>query len=115
MGCVWGIEKFFDEKSCLKHFRKNFKIQSEDDKNCHIKLEGLYKGKNKNFYVVKFTEDSLPYLRISYDNFNMLYGKNKKLKLRPVQEGMNTSDFYFISIENVSKRAEKNSIEPTEQ
>jgi peptide methionine sulfoxide reductase MsrA len=54
MGCVWGIEKFFDEKQCIKNFKKNFKVFSEEDKNSNIKVEGLWKGKNRNFYVVKF-------------------------------------------------------------
>lgn len=54
MGCVWGIEKFFDEKQCIKNFKKNFKVFCEEDKNSNIKVEGLWKGKNRNFYVVKF-------------------------------------------------------------
>jgi len=35
----------------------------------------------------------------------MIYGKNKKVKLRPVQEGMNTAEFHFISLENIAKPA----------
>jgi hypothetical protein len=43
----------------------------------------------------------------------MLYGKNKKVKLRALQEGMNTSEFYFISLDNIAKPAEKKSTEAT--
>ncbi len=112
-GCVWGIEKFFDEKQCLKHFKKNFKVYSEEDKNSQIKVDGLWKGKSRNFYVVRFSADSHPLLKISYDVFNMLYGKNKKVKLRALQEGMNTAEFYFISLDDIAKPAEKRSTEAT--
>lgn len=80
-------------------------MYTEEDTNSPIKVEGLWKGKNRNFYVVKFSPESFEHLKISHDAFNLLYGKSKKVKLRAMQEGMNTSEFYFISLTDIAKPA----------
>jgi hypothetical protein len=72
--CIWGIERFFDPKSCYKYFCKNFGE--------HADLTHLLKQKSKSFFVVRFSSP------LSAEQFNSQYAKNKRIKAKALQEGM---------------------------
>lgn len=68
--CIWGIEKYFDQKQCYKHFVKYFGQQD---------LTHLCKYKNKPFYLVRFMKP------INIEAFNSENAKNKRVKIKPIQ------------------------------
>jgi hypothetical protein len=97
--CIWGIEKFFDPKSCYKYFCKNFGE--------HPNATHLLKLRNKSFFVVKFNAP------IVVEEFNTQFARNKRVKAKPLQEGMELPEGDFMTIQQCTKPAEKKEVVAT--
>lgn len=89
--CIWGIEKYFDPKSCYKYFCKNFGE--------HPNVTHLLKIRNKSFFVVRFDAP------IAVEQFNATFAKNKRVKAKPLQEGMELPEGEFLTIEQCTRAA----------
>jgi hypothetical protein len=97
--CIWGIEKFFDPKACYKYFCKNFGE--------HPEATHLLKLRNKSFFIVRFSGP------VAVEEFNAKFAKNKRIKAKALQQGMEMPEEEFLTIEECKRANEKREVVAT--